>query len=105
MTLWHWLTYPFRHAPRRPLSYRQPQQAQSVASETPLGLEAIDMSVVDAVNRRNAALERVTAAPGKNRPLSGILKIAETPVVALKDDETYAARYHRAYNQKKGHSK
>ena len=105
MSLWRWLTYPFRREQRRPLAYRQPQQPQGPVSETPLGLEAIDMSVVDAVNRRNAALERVTGAPGKNRPLSGILKIAETPVVTLKDDETYAARYHRAYNQKKGHSK
>jgi len=105
MSLWHWLTYPFRPGQRRPLSYRQPQPCNDENGETPLGLEAIDMSMIDSVNRRNAALERVNAPVVRAKGTSGFFKIAETPVAPLKDDETYAARYHRAYNQKKGTSK
>ncbi len=98
MTLWGWLTYPFKSGPRRPLASRQPQQRHT--EETPLGLEAVDMSVVQAANRRNASLERVNTFFAPKGRVGSFLEHAETSVDALPDDETYAARFHRAYNKK-----
>lgn len=60
------------------------------------------MSVIDAVNRRNASLERVSNLFAPRRRIGSFLESAETHVTPLPDDETYAARYHRAYNQKEG---
>ena len=68
----------------------------------PLGLEAVDMSMIDTVNRQNAALERVSNMFAPRRRIGSFLESAESHVTPLPDDETYAARYHRAYNQKKG---
>lgn len=100
MGLGAWITYPFRRGPRRPLAQRQPPSARD--RSTPLGLEAVDMSVVDSVNRTNASLERVSTFFGARRGIGSFLEKAENHVTPLADDETYAARYHRAYNQKKG---
>jgi hypothetical protein len=100
MRLASWLTYPFRRGPRRPLSYRQPERPDT--RDVPLGLEAVDMSIVESVNRRNASLERVNTFFAPKGRKGSYLEHAETRVSALPDDETYAARYHRAYNQKKG---
>jgi hypothetical protein len=100
MGLWQWITSPLRRAPRRPLAERQPQRTEQDA--VPLGMEAIDFSVVDAVNRRNASLERVSTFFGQKNRLGSFLENAETRITPLADDETYAAQYHRAYNQKKG---
>lgn len=91
---------PFRSGPRRPLAHRQPTLEK--ADKVPLGMEAIDMSVVDAANRRNASLERVSTFFAPKRSMGSFLEHAETRITPLSDDETYAARYHRAYNQKKG---
>lgn len=102
MSLWTWITFPFVRGPRRPLAQRQPQPARATGQSAPLGLEAIDMSVVDATNRRNASLERVSAFYNAKGSLSSFMENADSHVVPLTDDETYAARYHRAYNQKKG---
>ena len=101
MNVWHWITLPFRRGPRRPLSARQPKLQQD--DKTPLGMEAIDMSLINSVNRRNASLERVSTFFGPKRRNASFLENAETSLTPLSDDETYAARYHRAYNQKKGH--
>jgi len=98
MTLWHWLTYPFKRGPHRPLAQRQP--ARTKTDEIPLGLEAVDMSIVQSANRRNASLERVSTFFSPKGRTGSFLENAETSVDALPDDETYAARYHRAYNQK-----
>ena len=100
MSVWSWIATPFRREPRRPLSTRQPRR--DTRGDVPLGFEAIDMSVVDAVNRRNAALDRVGTFFGVRRSFGSFLETAETHVDPLADDETYAARYHRAYNRKKG---
>lgn len=99
MSLLAWITYPFRRGPHRPLAHRQPARGQQM--KVPLGMEAIDMSVVDRANRRNAALERVSTFFGPRRGVGSFLEHAETRVTPLADDESYAARYHRAYNQKK----
>ncbi len=68
----------------------------------PLGLEAIDMTVVDAAARRNASLERTSTFFSSKGRLGSFLESADARVTQIDDDATYAARYHRAYNQKKG---
>lgn len=100
MTLWHWITFPFKRERHRPLAQRQPERASD--AKRPLGLEAIDMSVIDAVNRRNASLERVSTFFGRGRRHDSFAENADTRITPFSDDENYAARYHRAYNQKKG---
>ena len=95
MSLWARLTYPFRGGPRRPLAARQPGQAQDMGA-VPLGMEATDLNAVSAVNRRNDALERV---------FGGVRSCARAQdradhVERIPDDETYAARFHRVFQQK-----
>ncbi|KNG92998.1 hypothetical protein [Pseudaestuariivita atlantica] len=90
------LTRPFRRSSRRPLSYRQPQMGRD--AEVPLGMEALDMTEVDRVNRRNDALERVTLA-GKNRFGRSFTQNAASRIDPMPDDETYAAEYHRRFNR------
>ena len=100
MTLWHWITYPFKREKRRPLADRQPARVKDTGVQ--LGLEAIDMSVIDSVNRRNSSLERVSTFFGSKRRSGSFSESADTHVKPFTDDENYAAQYHRAYNQKKG---
>jgi hypothetical protein len=95
MSLWQRLTYPFRSGPRRPLATRQPQAAEPAAL-VPLGMEATDLSAVSAVNRRNDSLER---SFGGIRPGTRAQDRA-AHVERMPDDETYAARFHRAFQQK-----
>jgi len=94
MSFWSHLLAGFRRGPRRPLSQYQPLRQDQ--EETPLGFEALDLREVNAVNRRNAALERIST-PFSN--ISGA-RVNDRPVTQMPDDETYAARYHRAYNRK-----
>ncbi|MEM9577192.1 MAG: hypothetical protein AAF999_09270 [Pseudomonadota bacterium] len=103
MRLWHWFTYPFRRQKHRPLAYRQPRRGEDTA--VPLGLEAIDMSLVNAANKRNASLERVNTFFGRDRRYGSFAENADMHVTPFSDDENYAAHYHRAYNQKKGHDR
>ena len=98
MRIFDWILAPFRRTPRRPLAQRQPTFEKM--DDVPLGMEAIDMSVVDAANRRNASLERVNTFFAPKRSMGSFLEHAETRISPLADDETYAARYHRAYNKK-----
>jgi hypothetical protein len=98
MQFWHWITYPFRSGPRRPLAMRQPKL--DAPEKTPLGLEAVDMGLIESVNRRNAALERVNTFVAPNRKYGSFAERAETRITPLPDDETYAERYYRAYSQK-----
>lgn len=102
MPLWDRITWLFRPEPRRPLAHRQPARAPGPQEDVPLGLEAVDLSQIDAVNRRNASLERVNTFHAPFRTQKYSLEGAETAVATLPDDETYAARYHRAYNRKEG---
>ncbi|WP_299963042.1 hypothetical protein [uncultured Roseobacter sp.] len=100
MRLWSLLMAPFRRKARQPLSHRQPE-GRAASRTVPLGMEATDLDLIQSVNRRNAGLERVSTF---FRPFSGqryALEDAETQTRAFADDETYAARYHRAFNQKK----
>ncbi|WP_299296428.1 hypothetical protein [uncultured Tateyamaria sp.] len=95
------LSAPFRRGPRRPLAARRPdRQTMGQEHAVPLGMEATDLALVDRVNRKNDALERVTLPRnGQDRTLSG-LSGASTLIDPMPEDETYAARYHRAYNKK-----
>ena len=78
----------------RPLSQRQPAQREQ---NVPLGMEAIDMESLSAANRRNESLER-----GQTNWLrkGGFFGAADTDVAPWADDETYAARFHAAFQNK-----
>ena len=65
-------------------------------------MEAVDFDLIDKINRRNDALERVNQVRMNNRP-GGWTAAASTDVEPMPEDETYAARYHRAF-QAKGNS-
>ena len=100
MDVLNWLTYPFRRGPRRPLADRQPSRSEmGQARDVPLGMEATDLDMGDRVSRENDMLERSTQLGHEDgrhgyRPRSGL---AITP---MPDNETYAARYHRAFVEK-----
>jgi hypothetical protein len=80
------------------LAARQPRKADT--RHIPLGLEAVDMSIIDKVNQRNASLERVSTFFAPNRRMGSFVEHAETRVQPMLDDENYAAWYYRAYNKK-----
>ncbi|MEM6371870.1 MAG: hypothetical protein AAF727_03695 [Pseudomonadota bacterium] len=96
------LAAPFRRSPRRPLAARQPGRAEMGQDrDVPLGMEATDLALVDRVSRQNDALERTSAVGSARRGAKGsFTAAASTTVEAMPDDETYAARYHRAYIEK-----
>jgi hypothetical protein len=100
MGLLKWLSYPFRRQPRRPLATRRPDRRDMGQSrKVPLGMEATDMSVVDAASRRNDALERahqVRHNDGDNYTAQSSLHVEPMP-----EDETYARHFYRAF-QKRG---
>lgn len=64
-------------------------------------MEATDLSLIQQVSRKNDALER-TSSPGVFGILSGghNTNHAATHVDAMPEDETYAAKFHRAFNKK-----
>jgi hypothetical protein len=97
--IWDMLRLPFRRGPRVPLAARRPDRdALGQAQAVPLGMEATDLEVVDQASRRNDALERThSVATRRNGSYKGR---ASTHVNAMPEDETYAARYHRAFNKK-----
>ena len=99
--LWQILTYPFRRQ-RGPLAARRPgREEMGQTADVPLGMEATDLSLVDKVTRRNDALERThvisTQRTGSGQPF---FRAASTRIEPMPEDETYAARYHRAYIRK-----
>jgi hypothetical protein len=99
--LWQIMSTPFRRAPRRPLAARRPGRAEMGQIRTvPLGMEAIDMALVDQTNRRNDALERTHAIKTDTATAGGYTVQASTHVNPMPEDETYAARFHRAYMKK-----
>ena len=89
------LTLPFRRGPRVPLAQRRPDTGGS-DDAVPLGMEALDMTEVNRVNRRNDALERVTGA-FSNRYGRSFTQNAAIRIEPMADDETYAAEYHRRF--------
>ena len=64
-------------------------------------MEEIDMDLVDKVARRNDALEKTNTQYDKNRGF--FMAHRNTYVAPMPEDESYAARFHRAY-KKKGNS-
>lgn len=99
MSLWSTLTYPFKRQGRRPLATRRPERAEmGQERKTLLGMEATDMSIVDAASRRNDALDRsIGNRIQDGQPLFGR---ASTYVEAMPEDETYARRYTRVFQRK-----
>lgn len=97
--LWQTLTYPFRRGPRRPLAARRPERDEmGQQMEIPLGMEATDLKLIDRVARQNDALERTHVM--KNRGTGMFFARQATQIDPMPEDETYAARFHRAYNKK-----
>ena len=95
------LAAPFRRGPRRPLAMRQPGRGEmGQVRDVPLGMEATNLDLVDRVNRKNDALERASTITGQKRGKGSFAAAASTRIDAMPDDETYAARYHRAYIEK-----
>lgn len=95
------LSAPFRRGPRRPLAARQPgRDEMGQTRNVPLGMEATNLDLVDQVNRRNDALERASTVAGQKRRTGSFAAAASTRIEPMPDDETYAARYHRAYIEK-----
>ncbi|MEO0936951.1 MAG: hypothetical protein AAFY38_02225 [Pseudomonadota bacterium] len=96
-----WATLKWLVTPRqRPLAAVQPPRARRAV---PLGMEAIDTAAIDAVNRRNQALERThnPAATWLGGRRVGALENADTSaIIEFDDDETYAARFHAAFKSK-----
>lgn len=67
----------------------------------PLGMEATDLALLDKVNRRNDALERVNRIKTNRTALNGHYAAdTSTHIQAMPEDETYAARFHRAFLKK-----
>ncbi|MEM9968359.1 MAG: hypothetical protein AAF755_09685 [Pseudomonadota bacterium] len=80
----------------RSLAGRQPERR---SGETPLGMEATDMDLVNRVARQNESLER--AHTNWTTRKSGFLtQGVDTNIDGWDDDETYAARYHAAFHKK-----
>ena len=94
-----WAQYRAASRVHRPLASRQPERR---TREVPLGYEGLDLEEVSRANRRNESLER-----GQTNWLSnkGFFGRPDTEVLPLADDETYAARYHAAFQKDKDHSK
>ncbi|MBY5932916.1 hypothetical protein KUV51_07905 [Tateyamaria omphalii] len=92
----------FTREARRPLAARRPGRDEMGQDRSvPLGMEATDMALVDRVNRKNDALERANTVRTSNSKHDTYTAHASTHVSAMPEDETYAARFHRAF-QKKG---
>ncbi|MEX0310390.1 MAG: hypothetical protein AB3N17_09090 [Tateyamaria sp.] len=92
----------FTREARRPLAARRPGRDEMGQNRTvPLGMEATDMALVDRVSRRNDALERANAVRTSGHRIDSYTAQASTHVDAMPEDETYAARFHRAF-QKRG---
>ncbi|MEP6068012.1 MAG: hypothetical protein ABJ246_19415 [Paracoccaceae bacterium] len=99
MSLWRSITYPFRRQPRGPLASRRPDRAKlGQTRDVPLGMEEIDLDLVKTVARKNDALEKTNMASERN---GGFLTgHRNTYVAPMPEDESYAARFHRAFNKK-----
>lgn len=97
--IWQLITYPFRRGVHRPLAARRLDwKDMGQISATPLGMEATDLAMIDRVARQNDALERIlTFGAKRNR---SFMAHASAPIGPKPEDETNAARFHRAYNKK-----
>ncbi|WP_243403602.1 hypothetical protein [Shimia abyssi] len=66
--------------------------------QVPLGMEATDLDAVESTIRQNQSLERSSNIFSRNR--GSFTEAASRTIQQFKDDETYAAEYHRAYGKK-----
>lgn len=74
-------------------SGRGPQHAGGWRMQARLGQEATDLEAFNAAMTRNAPLGETP------QELQGLGRGYGTPVTPLKDDETYARRYHAAHGK------
>ncbi len=89
----------YRAASKTYVSLSQRQPAHRTAGLNPeLGLEEIDMNEVRRTQRRNESLERAHTNWTQKRSATSA---ADTDIQPMADDETYSARYHAAFNEKK----
>ncbi len=95
MTVLDWLFYPFKPQ-RRPLADARPERVE--LGKRALGTEATDLDLVNRVARRNDTLERATDVNGATS-VAGVSG-SSLHVAPMPENETYAARYHRAFNTK-----
>ena len=99
MSLWRLITYPFRRQPREPLASRRPDRAElGQTRNVPLGMEETDLDLVQKVARKNDALEKTNLAYEQNKGF--LTGHRNTHVAPMPEDESYAARFHRAFNKK-----
>ena len=99
MSLWRLITYPFRRQPRGPLASRRPDRAElGQTRNVPLGMEETDLDLVQKVARKNDALEKTNLAYEQNKGF--LTGHRNTHVAPMPEDESYAARFHRAFNKK-----
>ena len=97
MKLWQIISAPFRRPSRQPLAARRPtREEMGQVRNVPLGMEGLDLRVVDRAARMNDTAERLPTIANRN----GFFTRASTHVDAMPEDETYAARYARAFQQK-----
>ena len=83
------------------MATRQPgRDEMGQVRDVPWGMEATDRDLIDRVNRRNDALERSSTVAGQRRSKGSFTAAASTRITPMPEDETYAARYHRAYIEK-----
>lgn len=93
------LQYRAQKGTYRPLASRQPD-ARAPQQDLPLGMEAIDVTSVNRVNRTNAALERTSVDWIKGRQNNATRTGADS-IEPMPDDETYAKRFHTAFMKNK----
>ncbi|MEP3844861.1 MAG: hypothetical protein ABJM43_05925 [Paracoccaceae bacterium] len=99
MSLWRIITYPLRRQPRVPLASRRPDRAElGQTRNVPLGMEETDLDLVQKVARKNDALEKTNLAYEQNKGF--LTGHRNTHVAPMPEDESYAARFHRAFNKK-----
>ena len=99
MSLWRIISYPFRRQPRRPLASRRPDRAElGQTQDVPLGMEEIDLSHVQKVARMNDSLEKTNTTYERSKGF--LTGHRNTYVAPMPEDESYAARFHRAFNKK-----
>ena len=98
MGLWRIISTPFRRQARRPLADRRPSRDEMGQNrKVPLGMEGLDLDVIDKAARANDTSDRIPTIIGRD----GFFGRSATHVAPMPEDETYAARFHRAF-QKKG---
>ncbi|MEM8654745.1 MAG: hypothetical protein AAGF36_08355 [Pseudomonadota bacterium] len=91
------ITTPFRRRRRRPLADRRPSRGEMGQNrKVPLGMEGLDLDVIDKAARANDTSDRMPTIIGRD----GFFARSATHVTPMPEDETYAARFHRAFHKK-----